>query len=487
MKRFLIYLISCLLVIGMTDNVQAQKKKSSKGKKSKKEEVVEKPAQVLPYNSNDCLFAVPLQQDIVYGPTTAPRGAGRLMEVQATASNPNLVEFEHNTVWYKFQVPYNGLLEIEINQVNPADDYDFMVFRYTDVYFSNNLLQGKIRPVAASLTGVDSTLIPAKKDPKAKGAKGAAKTAASADKTAAKPASEKPAATPATDKATTAKPAAKGAKKDSKPAPPAYTIGMKHNAASYFLPKDSIRRDIKSIPVKQGETYYILLDNLSASGSGHSIKVSLHVDAFRPIVRVADPSAKKPIDVDLVILEKNTNNRPIVQNPNFKTDRIDFVPGFDYTLYAKRQGYFSIYKEFNSNIFKQDTMLNITMSRAVKGSTFTLENIFFTEDAKQLLGQSDSILMEYVMLFMNHPEVSFLIKGYVPTYGDVTLESDQEISLERAITVKNFLMSKGIAAERMTVAGMTPTEIRRAGAAANDPKIGLLKKRIEFIVTNVGK
>ncbi|MBQ4377518.1 MAG: hypothetical protein II793_07495, partial [Bacteroidales bacterium] len=84
-------------------------------------------------------------------------------------------------------------------------------------------------------------------------------------------------------------------------------------------------------------------------------------------------------------------------------------------------------------------------------------------------------------------EVEFLIKGYVPTYGDVTMESDQEMSLERALTVKNFLMSKGIAADRMTVSGMNPTEIRRAGAAANDPKVGLLKKRIEFIVTNVGK
>lgn len=469
MKRFIICLLSCLLVLGMADSAQAQKKSGKKSKKSKKAAVVETPTQELPYNSNDCLFAIPLQQDVVYGPTSAPKGAGRLMEIQASANNQNVVECEHNSVWYKFVVPYNGELEIEINQTNPADDYDFMVFKYTDVYFSNNMIQGKIRPVASSLTAVDSSLVPAKKDLKGKAA---AKPAAQAVREA--PAQQQPSANAKTAKA----------KKSTKPN---YILGMKHTASSYFLTKDTVARDIKSLRVAQGEVYYILLDNLSPNGSGHSIKVSLYVDSFRPLVSFSDPTSKKPIAVDLVILEKNTNNRALVKNPSFHSDRLSFVPGFDYTLYAKLPGYFTVYKEFNSNIFKTDTMLAITMNKASKGSTFTLENLYFTDDGKQLLGNSDTVLMEYVMLFMNHPEVTFLIKGYVPTYGDVTMESDQEVSLERALTVKNFLISKGIAADRMTVAGMTPNEIRRAGTAANDPKIGLLKKRIEFIVTGIGK
>ncbi|MBR1792423.1 MAG: OmpA family protein [Bacteroidales bacterium] len=481
MKRFLVCLLAVAFFVGLSDNALAQKKSAKGGKKKKTAAVVETPTVALPYNSNDCLFAVELKQDVVYGPTSAPSGAGRLMEVAASASNPYVVEREHNSVWYKFSVPYNGELEIEIQQTNPADDYDFMIFKYTDNYFSNNLIQGKILPVASSLTAVDTTLI-VKKDAKGKAGKGAA---------AAKTGAAKPAAAATTGQAAsagnTATAKAAGAKKDAKQAPPAYTIGMKSTGVSYFLPKDSICRDIKSIKVSQGETYYILLDNLTPNGSGHTIKVSMHVDAFTPIVKVSDPNSKTPIDVDLVVLEKNTNNRAIVQNPNFKSGRIPFVPGFDYTLYAKRQGYFSVYKEFNANVFKVDTMLNITMHKAVKGSTFTLEDVYFTTDGKQLLPGSDTVLMNYVMLFLNHPEVTLLIKGYVATYGDVTLESDQEVSLERAVTVKNFLVSKGIEANRLSVSGMSPTEIRRAVAAANDPKVGLLKKRIEFIVTNVGK
>ncbi|MBQ0015804.1 MAG: hypothetical protein KBT04_02330, partial [Bacteroidales bacterium] len=399
--------------------------------------------------------------DVTYGPTSAPSGAGRIMEVTASKSNPNVIEREHNSVWYKFKAPYNGELEIEVTQVNGADDYDMMVYRYTDAYFSNNLIQGKIKPIASNLSAVDSSLIVKTTD--TKGKKGKTSTATQA--------------TPKT---------AKGKNAPAKEVKAIYHIGMKHDATSYFLPKDSIRRDIKSVTVAAGETYYILLDNANA-GSGHSIKVSMYVNAFTPLVNFIDPTTKKATPVDLLVIEKNTNNRTVAKDANYKGGRLSFIPNFNYTLYAKKPGFFSIYKDFNANIFKEDTMMTFTLQKAAKGSVFTIEDIYFTEDGKQLLGNSDTVLTNYVMLFMNHPEVSFLIKGYVPTYGEVTMESDQAVSLERAMTVKQFFMSKGIDASRMTVAGMTPSEIKKAGAAANDPKVGLLTKRVELIITTAAK
>ena len=139
MKRFLIALLACTLIFGYCD-VQAQSKtkssaktsKSAKDKKSKKNKKGKKGAKEeptlnlvqLPYNSNDCLFAIPLSVDQTFGPTTAPQGAGRVMEVMADKRHPNLPEFEHNSVWYKFTVPYNGKLDIAVTQLNLADDYD---------------------------------------------------------------------------------------------------------------------------------------------------------------------------------------------------------------------------------------------------------------------------------------------------------------------------------------------------------------------------
>lgn len=88
----------------------------AKKAKPKKEAPVEQKSNEieLPYNSNDCMFAIQLQNDKPYGPTTMPMGAGRVQEIVADKQHPNIFEREHNTVWYKFKAPYNGMLEISI-------------------------------------------------------------------------------------------------------------------------------------------------------------------------------------------------------------------------------------------------------------------------------------------------------------------------------------------------------------------------------------
>ena len=170
MKRVLIALLACVLVFGAAD-VQAQsgkkKKKSSKAKtektekktKKKTEETTVSPFVQLPANSNDCLFPITLEMDVPYGPTTAPDGAGRIQEIVADKAHPNIFEREHNSVWYKFTVPYNGELEISIFQQSPWDDYDFLVYKNTGNYFSNQVMLNKVTPVAVNMGAIDSALM----------------------------------------------------------------------------------------------------------------------------------------------------------------------------------------------------------------------------------------------------------------------------------------------------------------------------------------
>ncbi|MBO7489345.1 MAG: OmpA family protein [Bacteroidales bacterium] len=439
-----------LALILSAANVQAQNKNKTgnKGKTAKPTKPVkQEPENIeLPANSNDCLFAIQLQPDVPYGPTTAPQGAGRIQEIMRDKNNPNVFEYEHNSTWYKFTAPYSGNLEINITPNNEWDDYDFLVYRYTDVYFSNRLIENKIKPIAASLSSKDTTGMAAATPKNSKG------------QATAKPRSKR---------MTTA------------------TMGMKADGKRFFIGPNDEEDFLKSIPVRKGEVYYIVLDNKSSKGDGHSIKVSIQVESFEPLVLFYDPVLKKNIDVDLLILEKNTDNRPIAKNPAFKGGKIKFVPGFNYALYAKKNGYFSIFKEFNSNIFKDDTLLRFNVNRTEKGTKFPIADIYFDDDAN-LLPESDTSLLNYMQMFKGHPEVTFQIKGYVQSYA-VDIEADQKLSIARAQSVKEFFVKHGMNPEQITIAGMTQNEIKRAAAAALNKHQAFKDTKIELIITGINK
>lgn len=477
-KKLLIALLACTLIIGVAPDVQAQNKKTAKttkttkkgGKKGTKGTKTAKPAAApkpaepqvveLPYNSTDCLFAIPLQLDKPFGPTTAPDGSGRIMEVVADKAHPNLFEREHNSVWYKVTIPYNGELVIDIMQADVWDDYDFLVYKNTGVYFSNQVMLNKVSPVAVNLSSVDSAALSA---------------------AARKAAEQKP------------KPAG-GKKQDEKAAEepvfeaqPALmpTIGMNPEAKDKMLTKKQTGGFIKSIPVRMGEEYYIVLDNCAPNGKGHTINVSVHVNAYEPLVLFYDKKGKRYVDVDLMILEKGGQGgeRPIVRNEHYKGGRVKFVPGFSYTLYAKREGYFSVFREFNArDLMMRDTLMLYQMERTERGSSFQIKDIYFEDGEATLIEGYDSVLMDYVAMFRNHPDVTFLVKGYVQSYG-VDAEADMLLSLDRAKTVKEYFIKNGIDADRITTAGMTKNEIKRAAAAALDKNGGFSGIKVELIIT----
>ena len=360
-------------------------------------------------------------------------------------------------MWYKVSIPYNGKLVIDIQQVDEWDDYDFLVYKNTGQYFSNHVMLNKVLPVAANLACVDSATL-------AENAKRPARQRQNQPKQQKKddgePAIEQPVAIKA-------------------------NIGMNPEATDKMLTKKQTGAFIQSIPVRMGEEYYIVLDNTAQNGKGHTINVSVEVDAYEPLVLFYDKKGKRYVDVDLMILEKGGQGgaRPIVRNEHYKGGRVKFVPGFNYTLYAKREGYFSVYREFNSqDLMMRDTIMLYQMERTERGSSFQIKDIYFEDGEAKLIAGYDSVLMDYVAMFRNHPDVTFLVKGYVQSYG-VDAEADMLLSLDRAKTVKEYFVQNGIEASRITTAGMTKNEIKRAAAAALDKGGGFSGIKVELIIT----
>ena len=89
-------------------------------------------------------------------------------------------------------------------------------------------------------------------------------------------------------------------------------------------------------------------------------------------------------------------------------------------------------------------------------------------------------------MFKGHPDLTFQIKGYVQSYA-VDIEAEQQLSIARAQSVKEFFVRHGLNADQITIAGMTQNEIKRSAAAALNKHQAFKDTKIELIITGVTK
>src|SRR5690554_3056231 len=99
----------------------------------------------------DCLGAVTIRDSI--GPVFSPRGYGNKLEISGyQLGDPMFIEQEHNTVWYKFKVPYDAMFSFDIVPIYAEDDFDFMLFRYDGPAFCQTILDDSAIPVRSNIS-----------------------------------------------------------------------------------------------------------------------------------------------------------------------------------------------------------------------------------------------------------------------------------------------------------------------------------------------
>jgi OOP family OmpA-OmpF porin len=88
---------------------------------------------------------------------------------------------------------------------------------------------------------------------------------------------------------------------------------------------------------------------------------------------------------------------------------------------------------------------------AISEDRLVLVGVNFAFDKSDLLPESYPVLDKAVILLNERFKANVEIQGYTDYIG--TDEYNQELSVERAVTVKNYLISKGIAETRLTTVG----------------------------------
>ena len=382
----------------------------------------------------DCETPV-LLEDTIFGPTNAPEGYGKLMEITAEKNNIYYFEKEYNTVWYKFKVPMNCFLTFKIVPVEVKDDYDFILFRYTDNNFCRDIKSKKIKPVRTNLS---------RNDPKISS-----------------------------------------------------ITGLSDEASVEYEHSGPGAQFSKGLDVKKDEIYYLVVDNVYENGSGH--KVNLHYDncTEQPEkntsvlnLSIVDKATYKPLKATINIFRSNSDweKKPDFSLADTNECSLYIDNRQSYSLQISAKGYLNYSQEITFSKDQQELTLKLELEKIEAGKNFKIDNIYFVGDLAKFITTSAPALKHLLKFMKDNPEVKIEIQGHVnnPASNGKSSKEDlkkmMKLSEDRAQAVYEYLIKNHIDPSRMTYAGFGGLQMLFPNAV--NPKQEQKNRRVEIKITS---
>jgi outer membrane protein OmpA-like peptidoglycan-associated protein len=117
-----------------------------------------------------------------------------------------------------------------------------------------------------------------------------------------------------------------------------------------------------------------------------------------------------------------------------------------------------------------------------RGLVVTLGDLLFATGKSDLTGGAGPNLDKLAAFLGEYPDRTVLIEGHTDSVGSE--ESNYFLSQRRADSVKSYLVSRGVQANRLTTSGLG----QGSPVASNDSATGRQQnRRVEVIISNVAK
>ncbi|MBN2890663.1 MAG: PD40 domain-containing protein [Bacteroidales bacterium] len=199
---------------------------------------------------------------------------------------------------------------------------------------------------------------------------------------------------------------------------------------------------------------------------------------------VYDGISLDPVEAEIKIYDNATDSLILVTNSDSKegTYIVTLPSGTNYGMNVTADNY--LFHSENFDLPKDEAfqriILDIPLFKITEGAKVVLKNIFFDFDQATLRNESVSELMRVVLFLDQNPSVKIEISGHTDNKG--SYDYNKKLSKERAKSVVDFLVSKGIEASRLTYRGAAYDE----PVASNETEEGRqMNRRVEFkIISN---
>ena len=151
-----------------------------------------------------------------------------------------------------------------------------------------------------------------------------------------------------------------------------------------------------------------------------------------------------------------------------------FRNGEAVAIKASKKGYIS---EMVISKNPSEVKQNLEMHKLERGNRFTLNNILFERSTANFLKISLPELENLKTVLLENPTVRILVEGHTDNVGDAVLNF--KLSEKRAKVVKDYLVSKNIAKNRISVKGFGGTKPAFSNTTESNRK---KNRRVEIVI-----
>jgi len=191
----------------------------------------------------------------------------------------------------------------------------------------------------------------------------------------------------------------------------------------------------------------------------------------------------KPVEAKIEI--KNLTTReikeiPIDQETGEYVAAIKFESDFMLTVKKPDFVYESTYISKEDTSFAEPTSVNVDLEPVQLGKAYRMKDIYYESSSADLTAESKKVLDEFTEFLLENPNIKVKIQGHTDDVGSDAF--NLTLSENRAHSVYNYLVSKGISSSRLSYKGYGETQ----PVDTNDTEVGrAMNRRTEFLVTGM--